>query len=151
MNTKLIDFNPQWMKMNHDKSYKYELRGEPEFIWYMTQVLIGEIDNSGFVGFFVNGYASQKEDFIYALNELNCNQVINIIEKACNLFPENFFPSTQNEIENYWNSTLCNDKHTYNVNKVIDECDKSFYEYEEIIEYNLVNYIIKNKLNEKYL
>jgi len=110
----------------------------PERVFYITQVLEMEVNNGGFMQFFLNSSGAFSPELVSAFNEINAPITAGICQKAisaiCKELPmevlgtEDILIDLGGELE-----------------AELSECDSAFYEYEEDLTMLNYEYIMSNK------
>lgn len=112
---------------------------EAERIFYITQTLEMEVNNGGFSQFFYNSSGDFSNELVDAFTAIGANTTAAICQKAIDAFGCDI-PVDRDEREE-----MLDELESDEINKILDECDNAFYDYEDNL--NELNYafVMKNK------
>jgi len=141
MGMDLGDFHEDWCKIVDKGMRDYSSLTSPERVWFNIQVLVSMAQNGGLCSYFVEGTVEHVLETMEDLRLLGANEMVCILEKMSSLFP-NGRPckeiSDRMDVMTGWRG-----KHR----KLLDILNKEFYQRDDELEKELVEYIIENKLS----
>ena len=111
----------------------------PERIFYITQSLEMEVNNGGFSQFFFNASGNFSSELVHAFTEIGAPKTAAICQKALEAFGKGL-PADCEERRD-----LLDEMESDEIDEILEECDDSFYAYED--DLNALNhaYVMKNK------
>jgi len=147
---KLIDFQEQWDKIvnkanvNYNETSNYNSLTKEEKVWFNIQLLINAVNNGGVISFFYNYEANHYLETIESLKELKQEKVIELLEKIAIIFPEGIVPKDIDERNRIIESLSDEEDEKYD--KMFENIDNDFFEIENKLEHDLINYLKINNL-----
>jgi len=134
---KLIDFQEQWIKLV-DKAYNdFNSLSKEERVWYTVQILMDATNNGGMISFFYNSGADYYIETINDLKELKQDKIAELLERIGKMYYKNIVPK---DIEKR-NQIIISIPDDGRYDQELDEIDTIFYQLENKLEEDLVNYI----------
>lgn len=143
----LTDFQKQWeiivnkANIDYKGTNNYNTLTKEEQVWYNIQLLISAAGNGGIISFFYNHEGNYYLETIESLKILKQEKVIKLLEKSAKIFPKGVVPKDivkRNEII----EKIPDGKYAKMFNKI----DNEFFELENKLEADLINYIIEHGL-----
>jgi len=108
-------------------------------LFYLNQNLEREINNGGFNQYFINSSGNNAHETILSLKAIGADKTADILQKAIDQFPNKTVPKNRNErIETVEQIEEAADK-------VWNDLDNKFYEYEDNLNTLNMEYIRKHK------
>jgi hypothetical protein len=147
---KLIDYQDKWEEIvskaniNYNGTNNYDTLTKEEKVWYNIQLLIAAVDNGGMISYFYNHEAEYYLETIESLREIKQEKIIKLLKKQAKIFPKGIVPKNINKRNEIINNIP--DKKVGKVDKMGEKIDNDFYQLEDKLETELVDYIIKNNL-----
>ncbi len=109
-----------------------EKLNEHERVFFVTQLLEGEVNNGGFSQFFYNSSGNSSNEIVDSFTKIGALKIAKICEKAVSVFGGHI-PNDRDEREDLLDSLDCDD--------ILDECDDAFYKYPDDLEKLTITYI----------
>lgn len=111
----------------------------PERVFYITQTLEIEVNNGGFSQFFYNSSVDFTNELIGAFSEIGAWATVAICQKAIAVFDREI------PVDRDAREEMLDELERDEIDEILDECDKAFYEY--VDDLNALNYayVMKNK------
>ena len=110
-----------------------------ERIFYVTQTLEMEVNNGGFSQFFRNSSGDFSGELVDAFTTIGANTTAAICKKAISAFGRDI-PADRDEREEMLDET-----ETEELDKILEECDSAFLNYEDNLNDLNYNYVMNNK------
>lgn len=109
-----------------------------------------EIDNGGFIQCFENFAGMFSDELVEAFQEIGAPQIAKICHKALNVFGQELPKDQQKRLEfcdTFFDGS--SDDENNEVDCILEECDRAFYQAEEDLNLNTLyyTYILDNKTN----
>ncbi len=119
-----------------------ESLNEEQRVFYITQVLEMEVNNGGFSQFFFNSDGIFANELVESFEKIGAVKTVEICKKAVSIFGDEI-PTDRDEIQNIL--VPDDEKEEEKIEKLLNECDNEFFEYEDdLVELNY-QFIINNK------
>lgn len=112
---------------------------EAERIFYVTQTLEMEVNNGGFSQFFHNSSGDFSGELVAAFTAIGANTTAAICRKAISAFGRDI-PADRDEREE-----MLDEMETEELDKILEECDSAFFDYEDNLNDLNYNYVMNNK------
>ena len=110
-----------------------------EQVFYICNLLEGEVNNGGFVQFFDNSSGNHANRAPECLEAIGAVRTAEICRKALASFPQPL-PVDWKKRREFLDEFLTED-----VEEVLEECDSAFYDYEDDLEHLAYSYIQAHK------
>ena len=142
---KLTDTNDFVVTMTEylDNKTKYgedmSALSEAERIFYITQTLEMEVNNGGFSQFFYNSSGNFSNELVGAFTAIGENATAGICQKAISAFGCDI-PVDRAEREE-----MLDELESDEINKILEECDSAFCDYEDDLNQLNYSFVMKNK------
>ena len=112
---------------------------EAERIFYITQKLEMEVNNGGFSQFFYNSSGNFSNELVGAFTAIGANATVAICQKAISAFGRDI-PVDRDEREE-----MLDELESDEFDKILEECDNAFCDYEDNLNELNYNFVMKNK------
>ena len=112
---------------------------EAERIFYITQTLEMEVNNGGFSQFFYNSSGNFSNELVGAFTAIGANETAAICQKAISAFGRDI-PVDRDEREE-----MLDELESDEFDKILEECDNAFCDYEDNLNELNYNFVMKNK------
>lgn len=112
---------------------------EAERIFYITQTLEMEVNNGGFSQFFYNSSGNFSNELVGAFTAIGANATAAICQKAISAFGRDI-PVDRDEREE-----MLDELESDEFDKILEECDNAFCDYEDNLNELNYNFVMKNK------
>lgn len=113
---------------------------EYERVFYIAQVLEGEVNNGGFSQYFYNSSGNFSSESVNAFTQLGALKTAEICKKALSAFKMEL-PVDWAEREELLDNLDWDD----GINEILSECDNAFYDYEDDLHSLCLAYITNNQ------
>ncbi|MDO7787149.1 DMP19 family protein [Desulforamulus aquiferis] len=127
------DWQESWFRLcEKQNSEGYDRLTPDEKLWFNIRGLIDSVNNGGIISFYYNSYAFYLEDTMVDLQRLHAVEVLDILVKTNELFPNGKPPKDsdkRNELINSWEDGVHDD--------LLGELNNKFYSLEENLELEL--------------
>lgn len=137
------DWEQRWNQL-YAKCYKkgYGSLSSDERIWFNVRGVIDAINNGGIISYYYNHGADDLDDTLEDLQKIDAIDVVNMLQKVNELFPNGNPPKNideRNEVIGSWEDEQYDD--------LLESLDERFYdELEEALEIKL-DKVVKRLLN----
>ncbi|MDE6471372.1 MAG: DMP19 family protein [Eubacterium sp.] len=115
---------------------------EYERIFYIAQELEGEVNNGGFAQYFYNPSGNFASETVNAFTQIGALKTAEICKKAISAFKMEL-PADRAEREELLDNMDWDG--IGGINEILDECDHSFYAYEDDLHSLCLTYITAHK------
>jgi hypothetical protein len=112
---------------------------EPQKLFYLNQNLEREVNNGGFNQYFLNSSGNYAHETILSLAAIGATKTAKILGRAIDQFPGKNVPNDRNE------RNVILEQIEDEANKVWNELDKEFFEYEDDLNTLNIEYVKVNK------
>ena len=112
---------------------------EAERIFYITQTLEMEVNNGGFSQFFYNSSGNFSNELVGAFTAIGANATAAICQKAISAFGRDI-PVDRDDREE-----MLDELESDEFDKILEECDNAFCDYEDNLNELNYNFVMKNK------
>lgn len=133
----LADYQQQWVRVVEKAFANYGSLTPNERTWFNIQSLISAVDNGGLDSYYYNSPADHSVDTIEDIQMLGFPEVAALLMKVNQLFPGGKAPADideRNDIMDAWTDEQW---------QIVDDCDNTFFSYEDDLEQALINKVIK--------
>ncbi len=126
-----------------DKKTQYgenmSVLSEAERIFYITQSLEMEVNNGGFSQFFFNSSGNFSNELVGAFTAIGASATADICRKAIAAFGQEI------PVDRSQRQDMLEQLESDAFDELLQECDDSFYAYEDDLNELNYNYVMKNK------
>ena len=133
-----LDANIGFILLEKEDEHGLAAFTEPERYVYAVEGMLREVNNGGFDQYFYNSSGELAFDLVPALEAINAEKVIGIVQRALDLFgtPESL--GADSRAEHLLKITEEGDLQLW------EECDSDFYDLDEPLEPMLLDYMEYN-------
>ena len=125
-----------------DYGYNMETLNDEQRVIYITQALEMEVNNGGFSQFFFNSDGCFGNELVFSFEKIGATKTAELCKKAISIYGDEV-PTDRDKREEIL--TPDDEKEEERIEKILNECDDTFFEYEDdLVELNY-QFIIKNK------
>jgi len=123
-----------WVGEKCDYGKKIELLSDAEKTFYYNQILEREVNNGGYSQFFFNDSGTYCYEILDSLCEIGATRTAEIHRKALEAFGDK-------------NPKSCEERQSTldDIDNVLSECDREFYQYQDDLNELNYQFVLKNK------